>query len=303
VSHLKQLKNTLAARHVDDIDDHRLSPTVMSDRDFSRLSEFIQNACGIRMPAAKKLMLEGRLRKRLRTLGMESFQEYCDYLFAPGGMQAEQVHMIDAVTTNKTDFFREPAHFDYLLQEVLPEMVNVHGLGVRTRLNLWSAGCSTGEEPYTLAMVVSEFAGRYSRFGFSVLATDISTRVLEKSRRGIYEDDRVEPIPMAMRRKYLLKGKDKKKGLVRIAPELRSLVKFQRLNFMHDDFGIGDPMAVIFCRNVLIYFDKPTQERLLNRLCRYLIPGGYLFTGHSETLHGMSLPLEQTATTVYRRQA
>jgi chemotaxis protein methyltransferase CheR len=151
-------------------------------------------------------------------------------------------------------------------------------------------------------MVLSDYAERHSRFHFSILATDISTRVLEKAVHGTYEHGSVEPVPMALRKKYLLRGKDGRKGLVRVAPELRSLIRFQRLNLMDDNFGIREPMAVIFCRNVLIYFDKPTQQSLLNRLCRSLIPGGYLFTGHSETLHGMSLPLEQTVPTVYKRQ-
>ena len=142
---------------------------------FRRLSEFIHASCGIKLPPAKKTMLEGRLRKRLRALGMTSFDRYCEYLFSSQGLRSEYIHMIDAVTTNKTDFFREPDHFDYLSQSVLPELVGLHGLGVRKTLNVWSAGCSTGEEPYTLAMVLSEFAEECPGFHFSILATDIST--------------------------------------------------------------------------------------------------------------------------------
>ena len=271
----------------------------MSDKDFMRLSEFIQTSCGIKLPPAKKTMLEGRLRKRLRTLGIESFERYCEFLFNPGGAQSEYIHMIDAVTTNKTDFFREPDHFDYLFERILPELVPLNGLG--KKLNVWSAACSTGEEPYTLAMVLSEFAQGCPRFGFSILATDISSAVLEKARSGIYEHDRVDPIPMVLRKKYLLKSREKNKGLVRIAPQLRNLVQFGRLNFLEEDYGISETMGIVFCRNALIYFDRPTQEKILNRLLQQLMTGGYLVVGHSESLHGMDLPVVQTATTIYRK--
>ena len=272
----------------------------MSNKDFLRLSEFIRANCGIGLPPAKKTMLEGRLRKRLRALGIESFERYCEFLFSPGGSRSEYTHMIDAVTTNKTDFFREADHFDYLFERILPEFVSLYGLG--KKLNLWSAACSTGEEPYTLAMVLSEFAERCPGFGFSIFATDISTVVLEKARSGIYEHDRVSPIPLVLRKKYLLKSREKDRGLVRIAPQLRNSVRFERLNFLEKEYGINQTMAIVFCRNVLIYFDRPTQEKLLNRLSQYLMPGGYLFVGHSESLHGMNLPLVQAAATIYRKQ-
>jgi chemotaxis protein methyltransferase CheR len=273
----------------------------MSDRDFCRLSEFIHTHCGIKMPPAKRTMLEGRLRKRLQSLGMESFGEYCEYLMSSRGQESERVQMIDVVTTNKTDFFREPVHFDYLTQQALPELVQVRGIGIKSTLNLWSAGCSSGEEPYTLAMVLSEYADQIVPISFSILATDISTRVLEKASRGIYEHERVEPVPTLMRKRYLLRSKNRNQALVRIAPELRSQVRFHRLNFMEDQFDITEKMAVVFCRNVLIYFDRRTQEEVLSRICRHLISGGYLFTGHSETLHGLDLPLTSVASTIYRR--
>lgn len=283
-------------------DEHSKSTlAAMSDKDFLRLSEFIHNVCGIKMPAAKKVMLEGRLRKRMRNLKMDSFGKYCDYVLSSQGMEAECLHMIDVITTNKTDFFREPAHFSYLTQTVLPELARVQGLGLKRKLEIWSAGCSSGEEPYTLAMVLSDYAEKRPGFQFSVLATDISSRVLEKASAGIFDHERVEPVPMAMRKKYLLRSTDRSRNLVRMAPELRALVKFRRLNFMEDDFGISEKMAVIFCRNVLIYFDRPTQEEVVSRLCRCLIPGGYLFTGHSETLQGLDLPLENVAATAYRK--
>lgn len=275
---------------------------VLSQRDFSDLGRFIHAQCGIRMPPSKKHMLEGRLRKRLRVLGFSSFGEYLEYLFSPEGVsRGECVCLIDEVTTNKTDFFRESAHFSLLSRSVLPEFVNRRGPGIRSVFNIWSAGCSTGEEPYTMAMVLSEFAESIPDFKFSILATDISTKVLKKGEKGIYEHERVEAMPLPLRKRYFMRSKDRLRNLVRVAPELRVFVKFQRLNLLDSSFDIRQRMSVIFCRNVLIYFDRPTQEAVLRRLCLHLIPGGYLFTGHSETLHNMDLPLEQVATTVYRK--
>jgi len=275
----------------------------LSDREFNRLSEFIHAECGIKMPPSKKIMLESRLQKRLRKLELKSYSEYCEYLFSPMGIENEIIHMIDVVTTNKTDFFREPSHFDYLVQKALPELIAKHGAGVRRKLMVWSAGCSTGEEPYTLAMVLSEFAemAKGLNFNYLILATDISTKVLEKAKFGVYKSDRAEPVPMDIRKKYLLRSRDKAKGLVKIIPELRGVVKFRRLNFLEGDFSMREPMDIIFCRNVIIYFDRLTQEKLLNRFCQHLSPGGYVFLGHSETIHGIDVPLAQVAPTVYRK--
>jgi chemotaxis protein methyltransferase CheR len=272
----------------------------MGDREFKRLSEFIVSELGIKMPPAKRTMLESRLQRRLRTLGMPSFGKYLDYVFSDKGLADELVQMIDLVTTNKTDFFREPAHFDYLVRHALPALDREFGAGHRRPLALWSAGCSTGEEPYTIAMTLSEYSERARGFRFAILATDVSTKVLDIAHAGIYDALKAEPIPPPLRRKYLLRSKDRKRDLVRIVPELRSLVKFRRLNFMESDFGLRERMDVIFCRNVIIYFDRPTQERLLRRLCGHLLPGGFVFMGHSETLSGLRVPLHQVAPTVYR---
>lgn len=274
---------------------------IMSAETFERFRAFVQTELGIKMPETKKTMLQSRLLKRLRAVGKQTYEEYYEYVFNSPGINRELVNLIDVITTNKTDFFREPRHFDYLVQTTLPQLIRISGTGVRREARVWSAGCSSGEEPYTLAMVLSEFAAAYRGFQFSILATDVSTRVLETAKLAIYENEKVEPIPLALRKRYLLQNKDKTKGLVRIVPELRSLVRFQRLNFMDVDFSIPKSMDIIFCRNVLIYFSRPTQEKVLNRLCRYLIPGGFLFMGHSETLNGFKVPLVQTAPTIYRR--
>jgi chemotaxis protein methyltransferase CheR len=271
----------------------------MSPKTFSRIAGLIQREVGIKMPESKFTMLQGRLQKRLRYLGMASYHDYADYLFSPEGTEREMDHLINAVTTNKTDFFREPRHYDILLKEVLPRLLKRATL--RRRIHVWSAACSTGEEPYTLAMILSEFRENHRGFDFSILGTDISTRVLDKAREGIYEEDEVQPIAPPLRKKYLLRGKDENRGLVRIAPEVRSLVRFQRVNLLDRNYGIREAMDTIFCRNVIIYFDRSTQERVMNSLIANLRPGGYLFMGHSETLNGMKLPVVPVALTVYRK--
>ncbi len=272
----------------------------MSSQEFDRLSDFIIEHCGIKMPPAKKIMLESRLQKRLRTLGMASFKEYCEFLFdSPEGEQ-ELVKMIDAVTTNKTDFFREPVHFQFLLDTALPEFLAESAANGGKKFIVWSAGCSTGEEPYTLGMVLGEFAAQHPDFHYSIMATDISTRVLEKARTGIYDEHLVEDIPHSYKQKYFLRSKDRAKRLVRVVPELRARISFQRVNLMDEHLVVPEKVDAIFCRNVIIYFERATQYELLGRLCRCLKTGGFLFLGHSETVHGFDLPLTRIASTIYR---
>ncbi|SNR60806.1 chemotaxis protein methyltransferase CheR [Humidesulfovibrio mexicanus] len=270
----------------------------MDNRIFERLSEFIKAELGIKMPSSKKTLLEARLQKRLRELCMESHEEYCSYLFSPQGMDEELVNLVDVVTTNTTDFFREPKHFGLLLDHVLPTLFDRGGSG--KRVHVWSAGCSSGEEPYTLSMVLSEYARVSPGFSFNILATDISTQVLRMAVRAVYPESKIGPVPLEYRKRYLLRSKDRSRRLVRIGPEARANVRFRRLNFM-EDFSLEHQLDIIFCRNVVIYFDRPTQERLFTRFCRKLAPGGFLFIGHSESLTGMNLPLEPVAPTVYRR--
>lgn len=275
----------------------------LTEAEFARLGCLIHNICGIKMPPHKKSMLESRLRRRLRRLGLSTFAGYCEFLFSSGGMEQELTSLIDVVTTNKTDFYREAAHFDFLVDRALPELINTFGAGFDRPLRLWSAGCSTGEEPYSLAMVLSEFGRVNPGFSFSILATDISTEVLSKAALGIYAAEKVAPVPEDCKRRYLMRKREGEKTLVRIVPELRALVSFRHLNFMDDDYGIREQFDLIFCRNVIIYFDRPTQQSFLGRLCHHLDEERYLFMGHSETLHGMQLPLKQKAPAVYRKLA
>lgn len=279
-----------------------LTMATMSESDFAFFSSLIQDRCGIKMPSVKKTMLESRLRKRLRHLGLNTFSDYLDYVDSPAGKNSEIISMIDVVTTNKTDFFREPAHFEYLYNHALPTLIDKYGAGKDRELMVWSAGCSSGEEAYTLAMVIADYSLFEEPLSFRMLGTDISTLVLEKARRAVYPYERVEPVPEAMRKRYLLKSKDQVPTQVRIVPELRSLVQYGRLNFLDSDYGIRERFHVIFCRNVLIYFEKEEQKKILLKLLDHLIPGGYLFTGHSETLHSLDLPVNLMAPSVYRKK-
>ena len=270
----------------------------MTDKEFKRLSDFIHTEVGIKLPLSKKVMVEARLQKRLRMLGKNGYRDYFDFLFSSEGLDEELVHLIDVITTNTTEFFREPRHFEIMTEQTLPMWRSQHGTGRPFRL--WSAGCSTGEEPYTLCIVLSEFASRFAGFRFNVMATDISTRVLAMAQNGIYPEERLAKMSMELKRRYFLRSKDKNKRLVRVAPEVRRIVDYRRLNFM-DTFTFPEPLDTIFCRNVMIYFDRATQERLLQKFCTQLLSGGFLFIGHSESLTGMDLPLRQHAPTVYRK--
>jgi chemotaxis protein methyltransferase CheR len=246
-------------------------------------------------------MLEIRLRRRLRSLELSTCAEYCRYLFSPAHRDAELVQLIDSITTNKTDFFREPEHFDYLLNGVLPDLAARYG---PTRKSLvWSAGCSTGEEPFTLAMLLNDFAQQHPGWRYSILATDISTAVLAKAALGVFKTEAIRPVPQNLRKRYLMRSRDPRSDQVRVVPELRARIDFQRLNFMDPDFPLAEPPEIIFCRNVIIYFDRPTQIRILSKLTRHLLPGGYFFAGHSESLQNMDLPLAAVGPAVYRKTA
>ena len=274
----------------------------ISDRAFRQISRYVEERCGIKMPDIKKTMIESRLRKRLRLLELDSFDAYVEHVFKHDAGQTELVHMVDAVTTNKTDFFREAAHFRYLQDTALPRFRQDHSRLRRVEFRAWSAGCSTGEEPYTLAMVLSEWAERQEGFEYSILATDLSTRVLEFAAMGVYASERIDPIAMPLRRKYLLRSRDPARAQVRILPQLRQRVKFKQLNLMDSTYVVPHAMHVIFCRNVIIYFDRQRQEQILARLCDHLVPGGYLFLGHSENISGFDLPLQSVSMTVYRKR-
>lgn len=284
--------------------DHtRSTGPVLTPKMFKNFSTYIYDTLGIKMPSSKSTMLQSRLQKRLRYLKLNTFEAYYDYVFSERGLQEELHHLLDVVTTNKTDFFREPRHYDVLKNTVLPELFQQKDVGKYRPLKVWSAGCSTGAEAYTLSIVLSEYGEQFGRFDFRILATDISTRVLQAGTDAIYEEKEADPIPLNIKKKYLLRSKDRSMPRIRIVPELRRMVEFRRLNLMDPDYKMTNKMDIIFCRNVIIYFDRPTQQSVLTRLCRCLRSHGYLFMGHSETLNGFDLPLKQIASTVYRKTA
>lgn len=280
---------------MEEIDLQKIFAAQLSDADFAKLSKFIYTQYGIKMPPEKKIMLQSRLQKRLRALCIYSFKEYIDYVFGSNNNE-EVVHMMDVVSTNKTDFYREPAHFDFLRQSVLPKLYEK-----KKQIKIWSAGCSSGPEVYTLCIELCEFASMHQGFDFSILGTDISTLMLKKAYAGIYPEEMLEIVPLDIKRKYMLKSKDRTKKLVRMNEILRRKVRFQRLNFIDDQYGINEQFDIIFCRNVLIYFDRETQEKVINKLCQHLKIDGYFFLGHSESITNINVPLKQIRPTVYSR--
>jgi len=266
--------------------------------EFNQLSSLVYKHCGINLTTAKKIMLESRLNKRLRALSITSFADYLSYLMSREGMQSELIQMIDVVTTNKTDFFREPHHFDLLQNLVLPEFSeNRQGQVFKA----WSAACSSGEEPYSLAMVLQNYSEPNPGFNYSILASDISTAILKKAQNAIYDLNRITDIPLSMRQKYLLKRIDDTRSIVKVHPQLRQKVRFQRINLMENLNEVEGGFDVVFCRNVLIYFDRATQQRVLTRIIQTLRPKGYLFIGHSESLYQLDLPVVQIKPTVYQK--
>ena len=270
----------------------------MTKDEFNKLSSFIFRELGIKMPVEKKIMLEGRLQKRLVEHSFVNFSQYIDYVFNSGLGASELLNMIDVVTTNKTDFFREPHHFDFLYSHIIPEFISNFG---NRQMKIWSAGCSSGEEPYTLTFVLSEAIENLNLTDFAISATDISVRMLQKAHAGVYGEERVALMPMTLKRKYLLRSKDKTKKTVRIISELRKKIVFNRLNFMDDNYNMPDTYDVIFCRNVLIYFEREVQEKVIQKLCRKLKQGGYFFLGHSESISNMDVPLQQIKPTIFKR--
>ena len=273
--------------------------TKMTPEEFRKLSSFITEHTGIKMPEAKKVMLQSRLQKRLRYLDMNSFKEYVEYVFSEDGIQNELIHMLDVVSTNKTDFFREPVHFEFLEKTLLPEYVN--NFPLNRPLKIWSAGCSSGEEVYTIAITISEFINNHPGLNYSIFGTDISTEILRRAVNAIYKEEKINNIPIELKKKYFLKSKDRTKKLVRIVPELRNKANFARMNLMDSAYDVKDTFDVIFCRNVLIYFNREIQESVINKLTRKLRTGGYFFIGHSESIMGMDVPLKQIKPTIFQR--
>lgn len=261
--------------------------------DFKRLSQFIYDEFGIHLPEKKHYLVQNRLTKRLRELEMENFSEYTDYVLS--GNKEEVLKMIEVISTNKTDFFREQHHFDFL-SEVIPEKWSGE------KLNIWSAGCSTGQEVYSLAMLLETFREKNIIGDYRVCGTDVSTRVLEQAKMAVYPFKYVEDIPEQYKKKYVLKSKDQIHPKIRIAPKIREKTCFLWMNLATGVYDLPQDFHMIFCRNTLIYFDLIVQQKVVNGLLEHLLPGGYLFVGHSEALINMNIKgLKLISPSVYQK--
>lgn len=264
----------------------------MTDADFKRIKTMTMSFTGISLSDHKRNMVYGRLARRLRSLSISSFKEYCDLVEADSGI--ERTEFINAITTNLTSFFREDHHFKYLRDNLLPALYKKN---VKTkRIRIWSAGCSTGEEPYSLAMVVSQCV-QFKNWDVKILATDLDTNVVQKAKDGVYTIERADGIPDEYR-KYL--RVDKAHSNVKVAEGVQSLITFKPLNLLHE-WPMKGPFDIIFCRNVVIYFNTNTQRTLFDRYANILQSDGHLFIGHSESLHNVCNRFKSLGRTIYER--
>ena len=269
----------------------------MTDADFKKISTLIYDLCGIHLNEGKKELVKARLGKRIRNGSFPSFHDYYQYIVQDQTGQ-ELVHMLDSISTNFTSFFREQKHFDYLRTELLPELIS--GKKER-RIRFWSAGCSSGEEVYSIVITLLETLENPSSWDLKVLATDLSSKVLKMAASGIYARERIQTIPSALVKKYFLRGEEHWQGHVKVKDILKKYVSFRRLNFM-EPFSFPEPFDCIFCRNVMIYFDKRAQAYLVNRFYENLTKGGVLLIGHSESLTGIQHPLRYVRPAIYQKE-
>ena len=270
---------------------------LFTDRDFNRIRQLVSQHTGISLSEAKRDMVYSRLARRLREVGMQDFGSYCALIDSPAG-ETELLNFTNAITTNLTSFFREPHHFDYLQKTLLPELLkkNAH----TRRLRIWSAGCSTGEEPYSLAIAIREVVPETSDWDIKILATDLDSNVLAKGKSGIYDAERVSGLSKQRVKNWFLRGKGDKSNLVRVHPCLRDMITFNRLNLMNA-WPIKEPFDFMFCRNVVIYFDKPTQSVLFDRYADLLVDDARLFLGHSETMFKVCDRFKLIGNTIYQK--
>ncbi len=276
-----------------------LQDVVLGEEEFRRISDLVYDHCGINLHDGKKELVRSRLAKRLHKGRFTSFSQYIKHVLEdPTGKEFSI--LIDSLSTNLTKFFREERHFEYMRTQLLPRLAKAKEASRQLRIRGWSAGCSSGEEPYSIALTLLDaFAGK-ERWDIRLLATDVSTRILERAQAGVYDRERIEPIPMPLRSKYLSTRREGDKERYVVGPALREMVIFRYLNLMKD-WPIKGPLDFIFCRNVMIYFDKPTQARLIRRFYDLLGSGGVLFTGHSESLTGIEHAFKYVQPTIYLR--
>jgi chemotaxis protein methyltransferase CheR len=265
--------------------------------DFNFLRRLANERTGIVVGEDKFDMFYARLSRRLRKLGLENFRDYCE-LVRKDASGEEVLELVNAITTNLTAFFRENHHFEYLSGKAIPELKQRYGAG--RKLRIWSSGCSTGEEPYSLAITLREAAAQLSGWDYRILATDIDSNVLRTAATGVYSLDRLKGMSPARLKRWFQRGTGSKEGLARVKPPLRELIQFGQLNLM-EEWQMEEPLDIIFCRNVTIYFDKETKTRLIEKCARNLKDGGFLFIGHSESLYKISDRFELIGNTIYRK--
>jgi chemotaxis protein methyltransferase CheR len=276
------------------------SQFTLTDRDFDRFRQFILTKTGITLADNKRQLLISRLSRRLRALNLDSFGAYYDYVLERDPSGTEKIALLNCITTNKTDFFREAHHFDLLREQILPEVAKRAQRTGENKLRIWCAASSTGEEPYSIAISVLEALGPKSKLDVKILASDIDTDVLAKAEAGIYPADRLGPIPQEFVRKWFLRGKGKFEGHFRVRPEVQKLLTFRRVNLIEERWPMRGPFDVIFCRNVIIYFSRETQATLFTHMKDLLHPEGWLILGHSESLHWMPQTYVAAGPTAYR---
>jgi len=267
-----------------------------SDDNFERIRQFVSEHTGIVLTNAKKNMVYGRLSKRLRKGRFASFTDFCDAI--EDGDEHEQEFLINAITTNLTAFFRENHHFEFLANTVIPELVKEKGRN--KRLRIWSAGCSTGEEPYSIAMTLKESLPNFDQWDVKILATDLDANVLEHGKRGVYTAERIEGLSPERAKRWFKRGSGDNAEMVKVRDELKEMISFKRLNLLHE-WPMKGPFDFMFCRNVVIYFDKPTQKILFARYEKILKPRAYMFIGHSESLYKVNTDFESMKHTTYRK--
>jgi chemotaxis protein methyltransferase CheR len=278
-------------------------PGDLSDREFQLFRTLIATHSGIAFGPHKRALLQARLGRRLRTLGLATFADYHRLLIEGDPQGEELVRFINAVTTNKTQFYREPHHFAYLAERWAPAVVSRASRGGERAVRIWSAGCSTGEEPYTIAMTLADALPHAGGWSVRILASDIDTDVLKRAAAGIYSIDAAGAIPPAALKRHFLRGTGTTgRGLMRVRPAVQSLVTFRRINLLEASWPVGASFDVIFCRNVLIYFDRPTQQHVLERLAKCLKDDGVLVLGHSEGILGMMNGLRHVGHTIYHKE-
>ena len=282
---------------------HRVADMVDEAPRFDRFSRMVQQSIGVQLPASKKVMVESRLRRRITELGLRSVDDYFRHLFDNGGLTEELDTIFDAVTTNKTDYFREAEHFIHLTERIIPARLSKRqATGRSSMFKVWSAAASTGAEAYTAAMVLADRESRRGAFEWRILGTDINRKVLSEAKRAVYSDAVIQPVPAAFRERFLMRGQGAQKGNWRVVPDLRRRVNFQKLNLMDTHYPVDHDLDVIFLRNVLIYFSEADQARVIAQLASHLAPQGHLIVGHAEGMVVRHPSLRQVGPAVYCKE-